>query len=29
LLTVEDLALANEQAPGGGRADVGDDIIEW
>ena len=29
LLTVEDLALANEQAPGGGRADVGDDLIEW
>ena len=29
LLTVEDRVLANAQAPGGGRADVGDDIIEW
>jgi septal ring factor EnvC (AmiA/AmiB activator) len=29
LLTVEDLVLANEQKPAGGRADVGDDIIEW
>lgn len=29
LLTVEEHALANEHAPGGGRADVGDDIIEW
>lgn len=29
LLTVEEHALANEREPGGGRADVGDDIIEW
>ena len=29
LLTVEAHALANEREPGGGRADVGDDIIEW
>lgn len=29
LLTVEDHALANERGPGGGRTDVGDDIVEW
>jgi septal ring factor EnvC (AmiA/AmiB activator) len=29
LLTVEDLVLANERSPGGGRPDVGDDVIEW
>lgn len=29
LLTVEDLVLTNAQAPGGGRPDIGDDLIEW
>lgn len=29
LLTVEEQALANERLPGGGRTDVGDDIVEW